>query len=104
MNEKNFASMLSMSIAKKLTAKNSRSKILLKILVGFKLGDNAQNIIIGAFIIDKTAMSKRMPTASANRIFFRESLANIARLQKKNIRRVHDSRISKQRNFFAKFL
>ena len=77
-NEKNFASMLSTSTAKKFTAKNSRSKILLKILVGFKFGDNAQNIMIGAFIIDKTDISKRMPTASANRISFRESLANIA--------------------------
>ena len=77
-NEKNFASMLSMSIAKKFTAKNSRPKILLKIFVGFKFGDNAQNIMIGAFIIDKTAISKRMPTASANKMSFMESLANIA--------------------------
>ena len=77
-NEKNFASMLSMSIAKKLTAKNSRSKILLRMLVGFKFGDNAQNIIIGAFIMNKTDISKRMPTASANKMSFMESLANIA--------------------------
>ena len=34
--EKNFTSTLSTSIAKKLTAKNSKSKILLRILVGKK--------------------------------------------------------------------
>ena len=39
-------------------------------------GDNAQNMIIGTFIIDKTDMSKRIITASANRIYFKKSLAN----------------------------
>ena len=43
---------------------------------GFIFGDNAQNMIIGTFIIDKMDMSKRIPTASANRISFKESLAN----------------------------
>ena len=39
-------------------------------------GDNAQIIIIGRFIIDKMDMSKHIPTASANRISFKDSLAD----------------------------
>ena len=44
-------------------------------MVGFIFGDNAQNMI-GTFIIDKMDMSKYIPTASANRIYFKKSLAN----------------------------
>ena len=39
-------------------------------------GDNAQNMIIGTFIIDKMDMSKHLPAGSANKIYFKKSLAN----------------------------